>query len=63
MCADPSAAPVPVAASHIEEDGVLEASLPFDESWHGAAVLARSDGALVGLLVVVKGKARIAPVP
>jgi hypothetical protein len=63
VCGDPGSAPVPVAASNVDANGVLEASLSFDESWHGAAVLARSDGALLGLLLVVKGEARIAPLP
>lgn len=39
-------------------------NLSFGEPrWHGACVLARSDGALVGLLLVEKGRARVALVP
>lgn len=38
--------------------------LSFGEPrWHGACVLARSDGALVGLLLIEKGRARVALVP
>ncbi len=63
VCADPGSAPVPVAASRVDGHGVLQASLSFDETWSGAAVVARSDGALVGLLLIDQGKARIAPIP
>ena len=35
----------------------------FSRDWHGAPVIARSDGALIGLLVVQEGAAHIAPLP
>jgi hypothetical protein len=34
-----------------------------DESWHGAAVVARDDGYLLGLLLVEDGEARVALLP
>jgi hypothetical protein len=34
-----------------------------DDRWHGAAVLARSDGFLVGLLLVEDGRVRVALLP
>lgn len=39
--------------------------IPFDESWHGAVLMARRDGAIVGMLRLVDGKrrARIVPLP
>jgi paraquat-inducible protein B len=35
----------------------------FSEDWHGAPVVARSDGSLVGLLLLVEGHPRISPIP
>ncbi|MCP5020860.1 MAG: MCE family protein [bacterium] len=35
----------------------------FPPEWHGAPVVARVDGHLVGLLLLVEGNARISPVP
>jgi hypothetical protein len=43
-------------------DFEIDSSLPLDSFWHGAAVIARNDGQLVGILLVGDG-ARIAPVP
>jgi len=63
---EPGAAPVALAAAHLARAGELwsvAATLAFDERWHGAAVLARSDGALVGVLLVRDGQGRIAPLP
>ncbi len=64
--ADPTAMPLPLAAARLEPHGdgwLLDAALSVDESWHGAAVVARADGALVGLLLVEDGSARVAPMP
>lgn len=38
-------------------------AIGFDDGWHGATVVARSDGAIVGLLLVQGDDARIAPLP
>jgi hypothetical protein len=41
----------------------VQASLNPGPAWHGAAVIARSDGAWIGLLLVEGRQARIVPVP
>jgi len=61
---DPARPPMALAARRLlAVDGGFEVdpAMSLDESWHGAAVLARGDGALVGLLLVEGGRARIAP--
>ncbi len=61
--ADPTATPLPLAAARLEPGGdgwLVDPALSVDESWHGAAVVARADGALVGLLLVEDGRARVA---
>ncbi len=63
VCADPATAAVPVDGAHVAPDGALDASLSFDVEWNGAAVVARSDGDLVGLLVVGEDGARVVAVP
>jgi paraquat-inducible protein B len=56
-----------LSASRIGEvvGGAAEVNdaIGFDEGWHGATVVARSDGAIVGLLLVQGDDARIAPLP
>jgi hypothetical protein len=64
--ADPTAAPMPLAAPRLAAaDGgwSVDAAVPVDESWHGAAVVARDDGYLLGLLLVADGEVRVALVP
>ena len=67
MSADPSRAPIAVSASHLVRDAQgswrVSSSLPFEREWHGAAVLARSDGLLLGILLVDEGSGTIAPLP
>lgn len=41
----------------------LDASLPIDESWHGAPVVSRADGKLIGVLVIDDDGAHLAPLP
>ena len=38
-------------------------AVPVEDAWHGACVLARGDGMLVGLLLVEDGEARVALLP
>ena len=38
-------------------------AIAFDPSWNGACVLGRSDGALLGILLVDGDGARVAPLP
>ena len=64
--ADPTATPLPLAASRLEVAGggwSVDPAVSVDESWHGAAVVARADGFLLGLLLVEDGEARVALVP
>ncbi|MHC5114498.1 MAG: MlaD family protein [Planctomycetota bacterium] len=56
---DPIAPPFPLAASrltpHDGADGAtwrVDPAISLDESWHGACVLSRRDGMLVGLLLI-----------
>jgi hypothetical protein len=59
---DPARGPIALDAQRLRAgDGpawLVEGS--FAEDWHGAAVVARSDGALVGLMLVDEGRARVA---
>ena len=41
----------------------MDGAISFDPSWHGAAVLSRRDGRLLGLLLVAEGAAHVALVP
>lgn len=67
ILAEPGDAPTALAAARLEAPPEGErrwrigAAVSFDESWHGAAVLARSDGRLVGLLAVDEGRGTILP--
>ena len=63
---DPTATPLPLAASRlVDGDGAwpVDPAVSVDESWHGAAVVARADGSLLGLLLVEKDGARVALLP
>lgn len=63
---DAAGGTIPLATSKLavdEEGWRIDPSIPLDESWHGACVLARSDGALVGLVLVEKNRSRVALVP
>ncbi len=64
--ADPTATPLPLAASRlaVADDGwTVDPAVSVDESWHGAAVVARADGFRLGLVRVEDGEARVALVP
>ncbi|GJM24397.1 MAG: hypothetical protein DHS20C16_08120 [Phycisphaerae bacterium] len=61
--ADPASKPLPLAASRLtEEEGKwrIDSALGLDEVWHGAPVIARKDGMLVGLLLVEDDAAQVA---
>lgn len=63
VCLEPNASPRALAAARLEpaENGwSIDPAITFDEEWHGAAVLSRTDGKLVGILLVGKGSATIA---
>lgn len=60
---DPATAPKALAAGRLEATDAgwsVDAAISFDDEWHGAAVLARSDGKIAGILLVRDGQATIA---
>jgi hypothetical protein len=64
--ADPAAAPLPLAAARLslhDRSWRIDEAVPIDATWHGACVLARGDGRLVGLLLVEDDVARVALLP
>jgi len=64
--ASPTAPPVPLSAARLtirDQYWKVDESISFDDSWHGAAVLSRGDGAIVGILLVSEGAARVALMP
>ena len=64
LLADPSAPALAIDGSRLVQEGdnlLVDPSLPIDAQWHGAAVVARSDGALVGVLLVDSSGGSIAP--
>lgn len=64
VISEPGRAPLVLDASRFAADGEgwwLDAELLPDPRQHGAPVLARSDGALIGLLLVGEDSARLAP--
>lgn len=63
---DPSAPPLSLAAGRFEltDSGwAVDPALPLDSRWHGAVVLARSDGRLLGMLLVDDDEGRVVPLP
>lgn len=63
---DTSLAPLALDAANLGEGPApwnLDPSLPIDADWHGAPVISRRDGALIGLIVVSAEGARIAAPP
>ncbi|MBA3709016.1 MAG: hypothetical protein H0W83_09385, partial [Planctomycetes bacterium] len=64
LVADAGGEPMAIAASRIAVRGDawdVDRSLAIDASWHGAAVVARSDGALIGIFMIDGTKPIIAP--
>jgi hypothetical protein len=61
--ADPASKPLPLAASRLTEDDGrwrIDSALGLDEGWHGAPVIARKDGMLVGLMLIQDDTAVVA---
>jgi hypothetical protein len=54
---------VPVAASRLQPGKLwlVDVSVPLTPDWHGAGVISRADGALIGLLIWRDGTALVAP--
>jgi len=66
MITDPSLRVVPLAATRLRADGAswrVDRIVSFDAAMHGAAVLSRKDGALVGLLLIDDGQGVVVPLP
>lgn len=58
--------PIPLAATRLQPHDpywAVDPAVSFDPTDHGAAVVARRDGAVVGVLLVDKGIGRIVPLP
>ncbi len=63
---DPGSPPLTLAPGALEatdEGWLVDRAIPLDDRWHGAPVLARSDGRLIGLVVVESEGARVVPLP
>ena len=64
--ADPASKPLPLAATRLSgDDGMwqIDSALGLDEAWHGAPVIARSDGKLVGVMLIENDTAKVALLP
>jgi hypothetical protein len=64
--ADSTTAPLPLSAARLVADGGswrIDTALPVDEIWHGAPVLTRRDGKLIGMVLVRGREARVALLP
>lgn len=63
VIADPTKPPLYLAKYHLEttEDGYwrIAEEVPVSEQWHGAAVVSEADNALLGLLLVEDGVAKV----
>ncbi|MCB9897176.1 MAG: MCE family protein [Planctomycetes bacterium] len=66
VVADPGQPPLSLAAGRLrvtDQGWDVDSALALDQRWHGAAVQARGDGALIGVLLVDGDHARVAPLP
>lgn len=67
VLADSAAGIIPVAAGRLAPDGAahwkVDEAITFLDDWHGAAVLSRVDGRVIGFLLVERGIGRVAIVP
>jgi hypothetical protein len=66
LVADPAGAPSPLSASRLTPAGdtwTVDPAVSLDDSSHGAAVLSREDGFLLGLLLLADDRASIALLP
>jgi len=62
LIGDPASPPRPLATHALDPDFLIT-DAGLDRSWHGAAAVARSDGAIVALVSVdTKGHARLLPI-
>ncbi len=64
--ADATATPLPLSAARLTRDDsvwLIDPALAIDEFWHGACVLSRRDGRVVGIIHVFEGDARVVALP
>ncbi|MEW6074434.1 MAG: MlaD family protein [Planctomycetota bacterium] len=64
VLADAGTPPLALSAARLVRDGDawrVDGALAIDEDWHGACVVARRDGALLGFLLVAEDGPRIGP--
>lgn len=62
---DAPAGPLPLSITRLfvsEDTWQIDPALAIDESWHGAAIVARSDGRLIGMLIIKEDGALVAQV-
>lgn len=58
--------PLAISAARLSPDAwgwAIDPDLPVEEHWHGAAVLGREEGRLVGVLLVLEDKSLVATIP
>ncbi|MDF1799566.1 MAG: MlaD family protein [Planctomycetota bacterium] len=63
---DPSLAPLALDAERLEGETLpwaIDGALPIDGTWHGAAVIERASGNLIGLLCVTEDGAWVEAIP
>jgi hypothetical protein len=63
LIGNPTGEPLSLAATRFSHEGRywrVDPVVPLDSSWHGACVIGRSDGSLIGMLLVEGGNARVA---
>lgn len=64
LIGDAQGANVPLSAGRFTREKShwqVDPSVPLDSTWHGACVVSRQDGALIGVLLVENGRAQVAP--
>jgi hypothetical protein len=57
--------PLPVstaALSQTEKGWEFDSSIPLDAGWNGACVVSRRDGAVIGIVIIEKAQATVAPI-
>jgi hypothetical protein len=65
LFADPVSPPVALSTGRLAADGgvwTIDPAVSLDTDWHGAAVVSRTDGKLIGTLVVQGQTRRILPI-
>jgi hypothetical protein len=66
VIADPASSFLPIGAAKLSRaDGswTVDPSMSIDSSWQGACVVSRSDGKLIGILLIDDERGRIALLP